>query len=61
MEKTKKEQAIKKLQAELKEDKRADIQRCVPTPVHVLLPLCLTNTARGGVVPCWHMTSCQPG
>ncbi|KAI0800955.1 Cgr1 family-domain-containing protein [Fomes fomentarius] len=27
MEKTKKEQAIKKLQAELKEDKRADIQR----------------------------------
>ena len=32
MEKTKKEQAIKKLQAELKDEKLSEIQRCVPSP-----------------------------
>ena len=31
MEKTKKEQAIKKLQAELKDEKLSEIQRCVPS------------------------------
>ncbi|RPD64883.1 hypothetical protein L227DRAFT_560644 [Lentinus tigrinus ALCF2SS1-6] len=31
MEKTKKEQAIKKLQAELKDEKFSEIQRCVPS------------------------------
>lgn len=33
MEKTKKEQAIKKLQAELKEEKQAEIQRWAIVPV----------------------------
>ena len=32
MEKGKKEQAIKKLQVELKDEKRAEIQRCVSSP-----------------------------
>ena len=33
MEKTKKAQAIKKLQTELKEEKQAEIQRCAPLAV----------------------------
>ena len=34
MEKTKKEQAIKKLQAELKQEKQDEIKRYVPPPLH---------------------------
>ena len=36
MEKTKKEQAIKKLQAELKDEKLSEIQRCASPPLRLL-------------------------
>ena len=38
MEKTKKEQAIKKLHAELKEEKVAELQRCATSPVSLRRP-----------------------